>query len=47
MLKYEPPGGHLGTALTHWLGDDPDAQIEADLNELKRLMEAVEPPAEC
>lgn len=42
VLKYDPPAGKVGSAVAKWLGDDPAAMIENDLNEFKRLMEAGE-----
>jgi uncharacterized membrane protein len=42
VLKYDPPAGKVGAALARWLGEDPQRQIESDLNEFKRLMEAGE-----
>ncbi len=45
VLKYDPPAGQLGAALARWLGEDPERQIEEDLNEFKRLMEVGESAA--
>jgi uncharacterized membrane protein len=42
VLKYDPPAGQIGAALSRWLGEDPERQIETDLNGFKRLMEAGE-----
>jgi uncharacterized membrane protein len=42
VLKYDPPAGKVGAAIARWLGEDPQHQIENDLNEFKRLMEAGE-----
>ena len=41
-LKYDPPAGKVGAAAARWLGESPEQQIENDLNEFKRLMEAGE-----
>lgn len=38
-LKYDPPGGKVIAAVARLLGEDPRAQIRADLVRLKRLME--------
>jgi uncharacterized membrane protein len=45
VLKYDPPAGKLGAAVAGWLGEAPERQIENDLNEFKRLMEAGETAA--
>jgi uncharacterized membrane protein len=42
VLKYDPPAGKVGAAVARWLGKSPEQQIENDLNEFKRLMEAGE-----
>ena len=39
-LKYDPPAGKLGTAIAKLFGQDPQAQIEEDLQSLKRHLEA-------
>jgi uncharacterized membrane protein len=44
-LNYEPPAGRLGVALARFLGEEPEQQIEDDLNSLRQLMEAGEIPA--
>jgi uncharacterized membrane protein len=41
-LKYNPPAGRVGAAVARWLGESPEQQIENDLNEFKRLMDAGE-----
>ena len=45
VLKYDPPAGKIGAAVAKWLGEAPQHQIENDLNEFKRLMEAGEQAA--
>jgi uncharacterized membrane protein len=48
VLKYNPPAGRAGAVVARWLGESPEQQIENDLNEFKRLLEAGEeatPPA--
>ena len=44
VLKYDPPGGAVGTAIAKLLGDDPASQIEEELRRFKQLMEAGEVP---
>jgi uncharacterized membrane protein len=39
VLRYDPPGGGLGTALASALGEDPAAQIRDDLLRLRRKLE--------
>lgn len=41
-LKYDPPGGKVGTALAKLVGLSPEAQIKADMRRFKRIMEAGE-----
>jgi len=43
-LEYDPPGGLIGTAIAKWLGADPNAQVEEDLQRLKTVFEAGEVP---
>jgi uncharacterized membrane protein len=38
-LKYNPPAGKLGAAVSTLLGSDPGAEIAQDLRRFKRLME--------
>jgi uncharacterized membrane protein len=44
-LKYDPPGGQVGTALAKLLGKAPDQQIRADMRRFKQLLEAGEIPS--
>jgi len=44
VLKFDPPAGKVGAAVAKWLGEDPQHEVENDLNEFKRLMEAGEQP---
>lgn len=39
-MKYAPPNGVIGTVAAAVLGNDPEQQLEEDLNRFKRLMEA-------
>ncbi|HUP50076.1 MAG TPA: SRPBCC family protein [Thermoanaerobaculia bacterium] len=39
VLRYDPPAGKLGAAVSRVFGEDPQRQIEEDLRRLKRLME--------
>jgi len=41
-LQYAPPGGEVGHTLAKLVGQDAGSQIEADLHELKRAVEAGE-----
>ncbi|AWM37997.1 Polyketide cyclase / dehydrase and lipid transport [Gemmata obscuriglobus] len=43
-LKYDPPGGKLGTAVAKLIGQSPAAQIKADMRRFKQLLEAGEIP---
>ncbi|MQA28807.1 MAG: DUF2892 domain-containing protein [Luteitalea sp.] len=43
-LKYEPPGGRVGSAVAWMLGHDPRQIIQEDLRRFKQLMEAGEVP---
>lgn len=38
-LKYDPPGGRLGTAFAQLIGPSPDDQIRADLQRFKEMVE--------
>lgn len=39
-LKYDPPGGKLGSAVARLFGENPEQQIEDDLGRFKELMES-------
>ncbi|HEX8560712.1 MAG TPA: SRPBCC family protein [Pyrinomonadaceae bacterium] len=39
-LKYDPPGGKLGSLVARLFGENPDQQIEEDLGRFKQLMES-------
>jgi uncharacterized membrane protein len=41
-MQYDPPAGEVGHALATALGQDPERQIEQDLQAFKRAMEAGE-----
>lgn len=41
-LQYDPPGGEIGHTLAKLFGQDAGSQIEADLREFKRALEAGE-----
>ena len=43
-LRYDPPGGKLGTAIAKLVGRSPQAQIKADMRRFKQIMEAGEVP---
>lgn len=40
LLRYSPPAGQLGASIAEWMGQSPQQQIEADLQRLKRTLEA-------
>lgn len=44
-LKYDPPGGKVGTFLAKLFGKAPDQEIRADLRRFKELLEAGEIPS--
>jgi uncharacterized membrane protein len=39
-LKYDPPGGKLGSIVARLFGENPEQQIEEDLGRFKELMES-------
>ena len=39
-LKYDPPGGKLGSLVARLFGENPQRQIEEDLARFKEIMEA-------
>lgn len=39
LLRYDPPAGVVGAALSRLLGEDPALQVEEDLLRLKMLLE--------
>jgi uncharacterized membrane protein len=39
-LRYNPPAGKLGAALSSLLGEDPEKQVEEDLRRFKRVIES-------
>ena len=41
-LKYDPPGGVLGSLVARLFGENPEQQIDEDLRRFKQLMEAGE-----
>jgi uncharacterized membrane protein len=41
-LKYDPPGGKLGSYLAWLFGEEPSLQISTDLHRFQQLMEAGE-----
>ena len=38
-LKYDPPGGKLGSLVARLFGENPQQQIEDDLGRFKEIME--------
>ncbi|MDT7778234.1 MAG: hypothetical protein QOC99_746 [Acidobacteriota bacterium] len=41
-LKYDPPGGKLGSLVARLFGENPEQQIDEDLRRFKQLMETGE-----
>ena len=41
-LKYDPPGGKLGTAVAKLFGENPDRQVREDLRRFRQILEASE-----
>jgi uncharacterized membrane protein len=41
-LKYDPPGGKLGSAVAYLFGENPSQQIADDLQRFKQMMESRE-----
>ena len=39
-LRYDPPGGKFGAWVARVFGEDPEKQIEEDLNDFKEMLEA-------
>jgi uncharacterized membrane protein len=39
-LKYDPPGGKVGSVLSRLVGKNPQAQVRADLQRFKEIMES-------
>ena len=44
VLRYDPPGGAIGAAISRMFGEDPDWQVQEDLRRMKQLVEAGEIP---
>jgi uncharacterized membrane protein len=42
ILRYDPPGGVIGAAISKLFGEDPAHQVQEDLRALKQLIEAGE-----
>jgi len=43
VMEYQPPGGALGAAFATFFGENPQQQLEEDLNRFKQLMETGTP----
>lgn len=43
-LKYDPPGGVIGSTFAKLFGEEPSQQIEEDLRRFKQVMETGETP---
>lgn len=43
-MEYNPPGGAVGAVVAKFFGENPDQQLEEDLNRFKQLMENGEVP---
>lgn len=44
-IEYVPPGGTIGAAIAKLFGEEPEQQLEEDLQRFKELMEATETSA--
>lgn len=44
VLRYDPPGGKIGSAIARLFGEEPSMQVASDLRRLKRIMEIGEEP---
>jgi uncharacterized membrane protein len=44
-MEYHPPGGALGATVASLFGENPEQQLEEDLNRFKELMETAAVPA--
>ena len=42
VLRYDPPGGVFGAAVSKIFGEDPDHQVQEDLRRFKQLIETGE-----
>ena len=42
VLKYDPPGGKVGSLVAKLFGEEPEQQIQEDLRRFKQLMETGE-----
>ncbi|MBK5260302.1 MAG: DUF2892 domain-containing protein [Thermoanaerobaculia bacterium] len=42
VLRYDPPGGVAGAAISRLLGEDPEYQVQEDLRRFKRIIETGE-----
>lgn len=40
VLRYDPPAGKAGAAFAKLLGEDPEVQVEEDLERLKQLVDS-------
>lgn len=38
-MKYNPPGGAVGAVVAKFFGENPEQQLEEDLNRFKQVME--------
>jgi uncharacterized membrane protein len=41
-LRYQPPGGKLGSLIAKLFGEEPDQQVKGDLRRFKQVMETGE-----
>ena len=42
VLRYDPPGGKVGAAISRIFGEDPEWQVQEDLRRLKMIIETGE-----
>jgi hypothetical protein len=41
-LRYDPPGGKLGSLIAKLFGEEPEQQVKGDLRRFKQVMETGE-----
>jgi uncharacterized membrane protein len=42
VIQYDPPGGIIGKAIAKLFGEEPQQQVDEDLQRFKMLLEAGE-----
>lgn len=44
VLRYDPPGGRMGSLIAKLFGEEPGMQVASDLRRLKRILEVGQEP---